>query len=141
MVIFLDADDLLEPCALAMLLSLDWHGVAKTHWPLQIIDGDGNDRGQLLPPDALPRGDLRDSLISEGPWMADNPPTSGNAWSRGCLERLPPMPEAPFRISADAYLLALAPLLGGLRAIDVPLGRYRVHGKNNFFEKPFGEEL
>jgi len=55
---------------------------------------------------------------------------SGNAYPRRVLEQILPMPEEPFRISADGYLVALAALHGHIVAIDESLGAYRIHGSN-----------
>jgi hypothetical protein len=46
------------------------------------------------------------------------------------LERILPIPELDFRISADGYLISAAPFYGPVVSIDRPLGGYRQHGKN-----------
>ncbi|HWP40316.1 MAG TPA: glycosyltransferase [Tepidisphaeraceae bacterium] len=137
-VIFLDADDMLAPTAAEVASCwLDRTGAAKVHWPMRVIDASGLPTGRLHPSGPLPDGEFADTLIGEGPWMADNPPTSGNAWSRETLHALMPIPPSQYRIAADAYLLTLAPLLGPIRSIDHPLSCYRLHGRNNFWDCPF----
>jgi len=56
--------------------------------------------------------------------------TSGNAFARGALEKILPLPEVEFRISADGYLVTLTPFHGPVVSIDEPLGAYRMHGAN-----------
>jgi len=41
------------------------------------------------------------------------------------------MPEADFSIAADAYLVGLAPLYGGIRALPKAQSAYRRHGGNH----------
>ena len=55
---------------------------------------------------------------------------SGNAFARVVLERILPMPEAEWRISADGYLVTAAPFHGTVVAIEERLGVYRIHGAN-----------
>ena len=59
-------------------------------------------------------------------------PTTGNAYAASALARILPMPEAGYRIEADAYLAELVPFCGRIRGIDDVLGDYRVHGANNY---------
>jgi glycosyltransferase involved in cell wall biosynthesis len=59
-------------------------------------------------------------------------PTSALAFPRWVLQRLLPMPETDFRICADAYLFLLAPTLGPVVDLSARLGRYRIHGSNNY---------
>lgn len=137
-VIFLDADDLLLPTAAERALPLfDDPGVVKVHWPLWVIDAEGRRTGDQIPRQPLPAGDLRESVLRRGPDGTGWPPTSGNAWSRGLLERLFPLPEVESAIgagsaSADACLSVIAPLFGGVGLIDEPQGCYRVHGRNDY---------
>lgn len=142
-VLLLDADDVLHPDAVETAASVlgGPGGPPKAHWPLEVIDAAGDPVGRRHPATPLPEGDFRAELIARGPWMCETPPTSGNAWSRRFLERVLPMPEAPFRLCADAYLLGMAPLHGPLRRIDRPLSRYRLHGGNHYWDRPFEEQL
>ncbi len=141
-VCFLDSDDALCPTAieLAMCRFHDDH-VAKVHWPLWIVDGHSIKTGAIMPPDELSDGDLREQAINDGPDSHVWPPTSGNAWARHFLEKVLPMPEEEYRLCADAYLAALAPATGPVRRIDEPQGFYRLHGQNNYWEKPFDEMM
>lgn len=131
-VLFLDADDALLPDAVAAAVeAFDDPAVVKAHWPLWVVDETGNRTGRRHPDDPLPSGDRREALLRAGPTTEIAPPTSGNAWSRRFLEEVLPIPEELYRISADKYLLELAPFLGELRALEEPRSLYRVHGRNS----------
>jgi glycosyltransferase involved in cell wall biosynthesis len=140
-VLFLDADDLLLPTAVSAVARCLAPGVAKVHWPLREVDGLGRDSGRIRPRDPLPAGDLRGQIAAEGPDGYVSPPTSGNAFSSAFLERVLPMPEADFELSADAYLYGLAPLFGTVEAIQSPQGLYRLHGSNHYLSQNFEEKL
>ena len=132
-VCFLDADDVLSPSAVAECIPLFAEpGTATVCWPLSVIDESSSSSGEVLPSRPLSEGDLRDLVLERGPAAQVTVPTSGNAWSRGFLQRVLPMPEALFRISADSYLHALSPLYGTTRVVNEPLGCYRVHGGNAY---------
>src|SRR5262245_55758689 len=132
-VIFLDADDMLLPSAVEEAMHHMGRSDAKVHWPLRVMDAQSRDTGDLLPAAPLPEGDLRERLIREGPDSYLTSPTSGNAWSRHFLAQVLPAPQAEYRQGADGYLLNLAPLFGPIRRVAVALGRYRVHGANQFW--------
>ncbi len=141
-VIFLDADDVLLPTAVERIVSaFDDPAVAKVHWPLHEIDFKGRRTGAIVPSRPLPRGDLRDAMIKDGPMEGNGPPTSGNAWPRWLLEKLLPIPEARLKQHADAYLNTLAPLQGPVRSIDEPQALYRVHDSNDYASKPLLSRL
>ncbi len=133
MVIFLDADDLLLPTATEQAAELfDDSDVVKVHWSMREVDEHGQETGKVQPNRPLAEGDLRDIVIRDGPSAYAWPPTSGNAWSRRFIERIAPIPEEEYRISADIYLSALAPVFGWMRTIPAPQGCYRRHGQNNY---------
>ena len=131
-VLFLDADDMLEPTAVARAMPLFADpDVVKVHWSLAVIDEDGRRTGERHPAVALPEGDRRVALLRTGPTTELGPPTSGNAWSRRFLEQVLPIPEELYRISADKHLLELAPFFGSVRRITDPQSRYRRHARNS----------
>jgi glycosyltransferase involved in cell wall biosynthesis len=132
-VIFLDADDELEPdiaqrCARAVGAGED---VAKVQFPMRVIDGSGRRLGRTVPDDPrrLARGDLRDAVLRR-PDDLSWQPTSGNAFAAAALRRILPMPEPPFRISADYYLSNCAALLGRVDVLEGVGASYRIHGTN-----------
>jgi len=141
-VIFLDSDDVLEPHAVARAVEAMAGGVSKVHWPLREIDTDGRPLGNLVPRAELSGGDLRRAVLEDGP-RSDGyvwPPTSGNAWSRGFLRQVMPIPQF-YRTCPDLYLCAVAPLYGAVVALPTPLSRWRVHGENNTWKGRFLERL
>ena len=132
-VVFLDADDLLAPGAVsAMRAAFADPAVAKLHWSLWEIGDDGQPTGKLRPEALMPEGDLRPRVVEHGPLGHSNPPTSGNAFSRRTLERMLPMPEAEYRICADAYVVMLASIYGEVRRSLTPLSYWRRHGENRY---------
>ena len=144
-VLFLDADDFLYPSAASRAAETfaQHTGVAKVHWPLDVVDALGQRTGATVPAHALPAGDLRDVVLAAGPSSVPGAPTSGNAWARRFLERVLPAPEASnyYRLGGDEYLSNLAPLFGELRTVRDPQGAYRRHGDNRYAAKSFEDRL
>lgn len=129
-VIFLDADDRLDPEAAEAVARAASPGVAKVQYALRVVDARGEELGYRVPRERMPSGDLRRRVLEVG--VFPSPPTSGNAFPRWVLERLLPVPEADWTIGPDAYLLLLAPLLGEVVSIHRPLGAFRDHGDNHW---------
>jgi glycosyltransferase involved in cell wall biosynthesis len=141
-VVFLDADDVLLPTAVETAVPFFADpAVVKVHWPLWLTDRDGRRTGEVIPRQPLADGNLREVIIRDGPDSYQGAPTSGNAWSRSFLSRVLPAPEADYRNGADGYLLTLAPLFGVMRAIEEPLGSYRVHEWNHFWSASVDERI
>ncbi len=140
-VIFLDADDVLLPGAVCAAVGRLGPGVAKVHWPVREVDKQGRDLGRCRPRERVSQGDLREWIATSGPDAHVSPPTSGNAYARACLERILPMPEPEFELTADAYLYCLAPLFGRIERIDEPLTLYRLHGSNRSLVQSFEDRL
>lgn len=130
-VIFLDADDELEPTCAARVAAAMAPGVAKVHWRLRLVDAGGVPFGFNPSPRAsLASGDVSGDLVRTG-WYS-TVPMSGNGFPRWVLERLMPVPEADFRRAAEPPLLMGAAFLGPVVAIDEALTRYRLHDRNAF---------
>jgi hypothetical protein len=128
LVIFLDADDILWPSCVSEVIRYWRPNLMKLHFNLAIIDSAGKPLGRLFLRPPLPRGDLRQRLITDG--TVATMPTSGNVFPRAFLDQVMPMPEVGWERDADAYLLNLAALSGEVGAIDQSLGSYRLHGGN-----------
>ena len=127
-VLFLDADDVLNPEAIATIRALWTGGVAGLHWALDTVDASGAKVGRY--PMMVPEGDLAPRMLAglTMPFM----PTSGNVFARDAIAWAFPLPEANWRISADAVLVRAALLAGPMRGIAQSLGGYRIHGANNY---------
>lgn len=135
-VIFLDADDVLDSDTAARVAAVFGRrrDLAKVHYRLKLIDGDGRPMGEVVPPPGLrlPAGDLRE-LARLHPDDVPYPPASGNAFAAWALTQLMPMPEEDYRLLADVYLLNLVPLLGPVEVLEGTGGGYRVHGANSHY--------
>jgi len=130
LVLFLDADDLLEPHAASALAAAWRPGTARLQAPVTLIDADGRRSGGRLPADPMPHGDVRAMVLGSGGYPSTG--TTGTAYSRECLERLMPIPEAEWRRAPDVYLWLLAPFVGPVISLDRPIGQVRVHGRNSW---------
>ncbi|MDX2203997.1 MAG: glycosyltransferase, partial [Hyphomicrobiaceae bacterium] len=128
-VIFLDADDWLSPCAAERVVAAMLPDVAQVQFRLHLVGADGR-RIDLIPAPEIrfDTGNVVPLLLSRGRY--ESTVTSGNAFARSVLDAILPIPEEKFRISADGYLVTLAPLYGRLVSIDAPLGAYVMHGSN-----------
>lgn len=131
-VIFLDADDLLDARA-ARLVAESFQqepALARVHYRLAVVDERGAPTGEVNPSPhiRLPRGDLREAM-TRFPFDLARPATTGNAFSARILRQIAPFPTEA-RTAADWFVVYVASLYGPVDAIDEPLGFYRVHGGN-----------
>lgn len=143
-IFFLDSDDVLYQSAVRNVLAMfTGENIAKVHWPLWVVNGQGYKTGVKKPPQNLPDGDFRDDILKNGPTNCLSSPTSGNAWSRIFLEKVFPVPEdiSYYKTCADEYLYTLAPVFGLIKAIQQPQGFYRIHGRNIYSALSFKEKL
>jgi glycosyltransferase involved in cell wall biosynthesis len=124
-IIFLDADDLLEPEVMREVARVWRPGISKVQFRINLINTSGIQLGTAIPqfprredPEKLGRVFLRTMAYT-------TPPGSGNAYSRKFVNEVfgfsPSIPQS------DAVLLTLAPLLGDVVTIREPLARYRLH--------------
>src|SRR5262245_47634478 len=127
-VLFLDADDTLAPDALE-LIGQAWHdSLSSVSFRLNLIDAAGRLSGFY---DAEPDdGDMRPELMACGHF--EFMPTSGNAFNRRLIAPAFPLPEARWRVSADAVLVRAAALAGPMKQLPFVLGNYRAHGGNAY---------
>jgi len=129
-VIFLDADDLLEPEVMLEVAKVWRPGVSKVQYRMNLIDAAGKQTGTAIP--QFPRKDdtekLRRTFLRTIAYTT--PPGSGNAYSREFVRRAFAM--APSTIpESDAVLLTLAPIMGDIVTVRRPLARYRIHETNS----------
>ena len=130
-VLFLDADDYLYPGAVARVLSAWTPEISKVQFRLDLVDAAGR-KLDLYPAleVSFDSGDVVPRMLAIGRY--ETAVTSGNAFPRGTLEKILPVPEAEFRMGAEAYLVTLAPFNGPVVSLDEPLGAYRQHGANSW---------
>jgi glycosyltransferase involved in cell wall biosynthesis len=127
--IFLDADDLLEPGVMREVAKAWRPGVSKVQYRMNLIDAADAQLGSAIPqfprendPERLRSGFLRTMAYT-------TPPGTGNAYSRDFVNKAYAM--GPWKTQwTDNVLLTLAPLLGDVLTIKKPLARYRLHGAN-----------
>jgi glycosyltransferase involved in cell wall biosynthesis len=140
-VIFLDADDLLDREAAAKHAEKhaelrEGRAVSKSQGYLDIQDETGSGFTGRIPSSLPPCGDYRGAVIRRGLVAYPHSFTSANAWNRRFLEEVLPLPESRAQIlGPDGYLIPLDALFGRIASIESPVGTYRIHGTNR---GPFG---
>lgn len=134
-VMFLDADDVLDPEAAARAVAVFAADarVVRVQSRMMVIDGAGRRTGEVKPPShlPLPEGDLHRAELDfpfDLVWL----PTSANAFRASALQRILPIPEDDYRLCADWYLNHLTALLGRVASLDEIGSSYRVHGRNGY---------
>ena len=132
-VIFLDADDLLEPHAAQTVSTMFDEGIAKVHYRMAMIDETGQPLGGIIPT-SLGRGRVLTKFLRHG-LLYPSAPGSGNAYRRSVLERLFPLPLDPKdKVAADFFVIYGSIVFGDVAAHDQPLARYRLHRKSGAAE-------
>ncbi len=140
-VIFLDADDLLDREAAAKHAEKHaeirgGRGISKSQGYLEIQDETGCGFSGRIPAALPPGGDYRGAVIRRGLVAYSHSFTSANAWNRLFLKEVLPLPESGAQIlGPDGYLIPLDALFSRIASIESPVGTYRIHGANR---GPFG---
>ena len=125
-VFFLDGDDLLDSDAVAQVVPLFEPGVARVHFRLRIIDSQGRALGGTIP-HLLSDNRAARSLVKSG-YLYASSPASGNAFERGVLDLLMPIPVVPEdRGGGEFSLVYGAGLYGEIRAYGKVIASYRAH--------------
>ena len=135
-VIFLDADDVLDPDAAARAVTAFAADaeVVRVQSRMEVIDAEGGSTGEIKPPLHLPMpsGDMRQAELAypfDLPWLA----TSANSFRATALRRILPVPAGEYPVSgADWYLVHLTALLGKVVSLQEVSAFYRVHDANNY---------
>ncbi|MDQ0562536.1 glycosyltransferase involved in cell wall biosynthesis [Rhizobium mesoamericanum] len=126
-VLFLDADDELEPGAIDTIIENLDEGVAKLQFPLTRIDQSGNVISGPVPKlGAFRDRHLTESVLRTGVYTS--PPTSGNVFRRDLCSLLE---EVDYEQWVDGVMLFAAPFWGDVVSLSKPLGRYRIHDRND----------
>jgi len=133
-VIFLDADDFLVSDAVQRHVDafVANPSITKSQGYLRCVDADGRPLERKLPYRLSPSGNYREQILKKGPWTCEQAWTSGNAWARGFLEQVFPLPEhVDNRVFPDGCLNPLAALFGPIATLSEPVACYRIHGLNH----------
>ena len=131
LVIFLDADDLLDPTTAARAAEEFRRepDAGRIQWRLRVIGPHGEPTDDMFPPATwkLSEGDLRDHVLSRRTYVW--PPTSGNAYPRSVLDVVFSVirDERPL---IDLLLAETTPLLGPVVNLQGACGSYRWHTQN-----------
>src|SRR5262249_23472144 len=131
-VIFLDADDILEPgiCAEIAEAFRREPELTMVQWRLRTIDGAGRPLQRGIPPrpGLMPSGDLSDHVLRIRSWNYQL--ASGTAYAVWAVRRVLPaqLPEGEYH-ALDQWLNELLPLLGAVRSLDAIGGSRRVHSR------------
>jgi glycosyltransferase involved in cell wall biosynthesis len=133
LVLYLDADDFLNPHCLSEVVSGWKQGCVKAHFYLDVVDESGARMDAVVPSGRLARGtDPLKMMRLFGSYCS--PPGSGNVYSREYLRKiLPKEDDSEFRrfeasqFGGDSVAILAAPYFGAIAAIPQILGCYRRH--------------
>ncbi len=127
-ILFLDADDILNPGAISKILSYLDSGVAKLQFSLTRVDSEGGFISEARPKvgDFRDNRKLRSEVTRTGVYRS--PPTSGNVFRRDVCNLLY---EADYDRFVDGITLFAAPFYGDIVSVSSELGCYRIHGNND----------
>ncbi len=125
LVIYLDADDVLAPSAVARVIAAWAPDVGRVAYPLRLM----NERGQLaqrcLPRKVAAPPPIEEALSRFGaPFCGTQ---SCNVYSAWVLKQILPLDQRRWLRAPDTYLSSVASLLGRTVYLDQPQGGYRVH--------------
>ncbi len=125
--IWLDADDMLDPDAIAQCLALATPEASKVQFPLRLVDSAARALGGVVP-FVRHHGDVQAIIRRFGHYAG--PPGSGNLYRRSAIAPYFPVPPKDWPICTDTVPFITAPFHGTVIDAGRPLGSYRLHGKN-----------
>jgi hypothetical protein len=138
-VMFVDADDALKPTAAEAVVAHWSDDLSRCQFPLEVIDRHGGYLGLHPFNEHLESGDVYWKIVLASYfWFI---PTTGNAFARAALKPLFPLPEKPWRLCSDHYIVVLSAAFGPVRTLAEPLGCYRAHGSNNWHGQGRAEQM
>lgn len=126
---FLDADDYLLPTAVETLTPYLASQPVKVQFQLVGVDAERNPRDSLFPvyPETYGAREMIEDNQTLGYYISS--PTSGNVYTRAFLEACDPA-LLDLRDSPDGTPNLIAPYMGEVLSVNVPIGFYRVHGNS-----------
>ncbi|HZE92726.1 MAG TPA: glycosyltransferase family A protein [Rhizobacter sp.] len=129
-VLFLDADDHLDPKAIGEVVRHWQAGCAKLQYELNVIDENGQPLGRHFCnyPAGYDSRSVREEFGRFGTYQW--PVCTGNAYARWFLDKLMPL---QVTIAPDGFLNTLAPVYGDVVVVDKVLGHYRLHTQNQSY--------
>jgi glycosyltransferase involved in cell wall biosynthesis len=130
LIVFLDADDTLEPSIIQEAMPFVGKSVSKIQVQMNVIDSSGVSVGSRFPQyRVIPTPEsIRGWYLCSGSYPT--PPGSGNLYTRSYLEKIFPLDDSCGE-AGDSSCIAGAPLLGDVHSVPKPLVNYRVHGAND----------
>ena len=130
-VLFLDSDDTVEPDLMEATHHLLGPGVSKIQFAMQPIGKSGEKIGAHFPtyPKSCTSADVDRWLKTTSNYPTA--PGSANLYSRSFVGKVFSMETDYVDRAPDSYLIALAPILGAVHTVPVPLANYRIHGENH----------
>jgi glycosyltransferase involved in cell wall biosynthesis len=134
MIMFLDSDDILDPTAVEEAARHFDSDTSKVQFYLEVVDTKKSPLGFTYPKKMPREEDIEGLLFGLGAYPLA--PSSGNAYSRRFLEQVLPCTDNDLKFSEDLYTALLAPLYGKVRVCQKVLGRYRLHGGNDYGTPP-----
>lgn len=123
-VLFLDADDRLDPDAVSTCLAALQPDTAAVQFRLRLIDAEGRPLKGAVPY-LMHEGDVTPLLRRFAHYAG--PPGSGNFYRRSAIAPAFPLDAAHWPRAADTVPFVAAGLAGRVVAVRRPLGAYRLH--------------
>lgn len=129
----LDSDDLWLPEKVEQVVEAarTYPNAAMIYNRVQNVDQSGKPFGEPWPPYKGIRGDISRQVAHTGGWCP-RPPTTGLSFSRKFLCQIMPIPEAEYRLCADAFWGDLAPFYGDVIGLETTLSLFRFHDANGW---------
>jgi len=138
----LDADDVFVPEKVTEIVNIfnQYPDIGWCFHRLRFVDVKTGDYIKLSRESGTRKCDFRSQLKNNGRLRFYAPATSGLCFGRSLLQQILPMPEV-IRITSDNYLKIVAAALSEGYFLDEQLAFLRIHGNNNYTERPNNQLL
>ncbi|OKH27674.1 glycosyltransferase family 2 protein [Chroogloeocystis siderophila] len=133
----LDADDVFVPEKVTEIVNIfnQYPDIGWCFHRLRFVDAKTGEYIRLSRESGTRKCDFRAQLQNNGRLPFYAPATSGLCFGRSLLQQILPMPEV-IRITSDNYLKIAAAALSSGFFLDEQLAFLRLHGGNNYTDKP-----